>query len=86
MKIINSVRIGKRGQIVVPSCIRKSLNLYENSILSIYQDGNKIMMVPADKIGTMTRGILKGAWGKNKQEIDKNAKRERESWNRNFKI
>lgn len=86
MKIVNNVRIGKRGQIVVPSYIRKSLNLSENSVLSIYQDGNKIMMVPADKIGTMTRGILKGTWGKNKQEIDKNVKRERESWNRNFKI
>ena len=86
MKIVNSVRIGKKGQIVVPCYIRKSLNLSENSVLSIYQDGNKIMMIPADKIGTMTRGILKGSWGKNKHEINKNVKRERESWNRNFKI
>ena len=86
MKIVNSVRIGKKGQIVVPSYIRKSLNLCENSILSIYQDGNKIMMVPADKIGTMTRGILKRTWGKSKQDVDKNTKRERESWSRNFKI
>jgi len=86
MKIINSVRIGKKGQIVVPSYIRKSLNLYENSILSIYQDGDKITMVPADKIGTMTRGILKKTRGKNKQEVDKNIKRERESWTRNFEI
>lgn len=86
MKAINNVRIGKKGQIVVPAYIRKELNLSENSILSIFKDGNKITMLPAGKLGTFTRGALKGTWGKNKQEIDKTIKKERESWNRNFKI
>lgn len=41
MKLINSVRVGKKGQVVIPEYIRKSLNLDENSILSIYLDLNE---------------------------------------------
>jgi hypothetical protein len=33
-----------------------------------------------------TRGILKGTWGKTKQEIDDNLNKERDSWYREFKL
>ena len=84
MKLINSVRIGKKGQIVIPEYVRKNLKLSEDSILSIYLDDNKIMLVPADKIGTLTRGILKGTWGRTRKEVDEYIRKERESWNRNY--
>lgn len=84
MKLINSVRIGKKGQIVIPEYVRKNLKLSENSILSIYSDDNKIMLVPADKMGTLTRGILKGTWGRTRKEVDEYIRKERESWNRNY--
>ena len=84
MKLINSVRIGKKGQIVIPEYVRKNLKLSENSILSIYLDDNKIMLVPADKMGTLTRGILKGTWGRTRKEVDEYIRKERESWNRNY--
>ncbi|MBM3702860.1 MAG: AbrB/MazE/SpoVT family DNA-binding domain-containing protein [Actinobacteria bacterium] len=84
MKLINSVRIGKKGQIVIPEYVRKNLKLSENSILSIYLDDNKIMLVPADKMGTLTRGMLKGTWGRTRKEVDEYIKKERESWNRNY--
>jgi len=86
MKSLNKVRIGKKGQIVVPKKIRDSLKLHDDSILTIYQDGSKIVLVPTSNIGTATRGILKGTWGKTKQEIDDNLKKERDSWDREFKI
>jgi len=84
MKLINSVRIGKKGQIVIPEYVRKNLKLGEDSILSIYLDDNKIMLVPADKMGTLTRGILKGTWGRTRKEVDEYIRKERESWNRNY--
>ena len=84
MKLINSVRIGKKGQIVIPEYIRKNLKLGEKSILSIYLDNNKILLVPADKMGTLTRGILKGTWGRTRKEVDEYIRKERESWNRNY--
>jgi len=84
MKLINSVRIGKKGQIVIPEYVRKNLKLGENSILSIYSDDDKIMLVPADKMGTLTRGILKGTWGRTRKEVDEYIRKERESWNRNY--
>lgn len=84
MKLINSVRIGKKGQIVIPEYVRKNLKLSEDSILSIYLDDNKIMLVPADKMGTLTRGILKGTWGRTRKEVDEYIRKERESWNRNY--
>lgn len=86
MKLINSVRVGKKGQIVIPEHIRKSLNLEEHSILSIYLDSieEKVILIPANKFGSLTRGILKGIWGNTKEEVDKYIKKERETWNRNY--
>ncbi|MBC8389432.1 MAG: AbrB/MazE/SpoVT family DNA-binding domain-containing protein [Actinobacteria bacterium] len=84
MKLINSVRIGKKGQIVIPEYIRKNLKLGEKSILSIYLDNNKILLIPADKMGTITRGMLKGTWGRTRKEVDEYIRKERESWNRNY--
>ncbi len=84
MKLINSVRVGKKGQIVIPNYIRKSLNLEENSILSIYLDSSqdRVILIPANKLGTLTRGLLKGVWGSTRKEIDKYINKERDSWNR----
>ncbi|MBU4293464.1 MAG: AbrB/MazE/SpoVT family DNA-binding domain-containing protein [Actinobacteria bacterium] len=86
MILINSVRVGKKGQIVIPEYIRKSLNLDENSILSIYLDSaeEKVILLPANKIGSLTRGMLKGIWGNTKKEIDNYIKRQRDTWNRNY--
>jgi len=86
MKSINLVRVGKKGQIVIPEYIRKSLNLDEHSILSIYLDLNKdkVILVPANKLGSLTRGMLKGIWGSTREEADKYIRKERETWDRNY--
>ena len=86
MKLINSVRVGKKGQVVIPEYIRKSLNLGENSILSIYLDLNedKVILIPANKLGSLTRGMLKGTWGSTREEVDKYINKERDTWNRNY--
>ena len=86
MKLINSVRVGKKGQVVIPGYIRKSLNLDENSILSIYLDLNedKVILIPANKLGSLTRGMLKGTCGSSREEVDKYINKERDTWNRNY--
>ncbi|MBM3708922.1 MAG: AbrB/MazE/SpoVT family DNA-binding domain-containing protein [Actinobacteria bacterium] len=86
MKLINSVRVGKKGQIVIPEYIRRSLKLEENSILSIYLDSDedKVILIPANKLGSLTRGLIKGVWGNTRKEVDRYIKKERESWNRNY--
>jgi AbrB family looped-hinge helix DNA binding protein len=86
MKLINSVRIGKKGQIVIPEYIRKNLKLDENSVLSIYlePEEEKVILIPVNKMGTQSRGLLKGVWGNTKSEADKYIKGLRETWNRNL--
>lgn len=86
MKFINSVRIGKKGQVVIPEYIRKSLNLDENSILSIHLDldEEKVILIPANKLGTQTRGMLKGTWGRTREEVDNYISKERDTWDRNY--
>ncbi len=84
MKLINSVRVGKKGQIVIPGYIRKNLELRENSILTIFMDEDRVVLIPANKIGQMTRGMLKGTWGSSKEEIEKYVREERKSWERNY--
>ena len=86
MKLINSVRIGKKGQIVIHEYIRKSLNLDESSILSIHLDldEDRVILIPANKLGTQTRGMLKGTWGSTKKEVDNYINKERGTWDRNY--
>ena len=84
MKLINSVRIGKKGQIVIPGYIRKNLELEENSILAIFLDEDRMVLIPANKIGQLTRGMLKGTWGSTDEKVEEYMKKERGSWERNY--
>jgi len=76
-----AVKLGKKGQRVLPKKIRDALGLKEGDVLIITlgEQGQTLLITP-QQYAALTRGMLKGTWGRNKQEIERYISRERESW------
>jgi AbrB family looped-hinge helix DNA binding protein len=80
MSIAKIVKLGKKGQIVIPKALRESIGVKEGDMLLITAESNQLHLVPPDKYVQMTRGILKGLWGNNDDEIKAYLEEERNSW------
>lgn len=80
MTITKVVKLSSKGQIVVPQEMREKLGLKPKSKLAIMLRGEEIVILPPDKYAQITRGLLKGTWGKTKKEVNKYLKKERDSW------
>ncbi len=81
MTMAIAVKLGKKGQMVLPKKIRDALGLKEGDVLIITlgEQGQTLLITP-QQYAALTRGMLKGTWGRNKQEIERYISRERESW------
>lgn len=80
MTVTRSVRLSRKGQLVIPKEIRDALGVKEgDELLAILEDRRMILTRPEEYART-TRGSLKGTWGRNRREIDRYIARERRSW------
>ncbi len=81
MTIAMSVKLGRKGQMVLPKKIRDALGLQEgDSLIVILQGKGQALLTTPEQYATLTRGMLKGTWGRSKHEIEQYLKREREAW------
>jgi len=74
-----AVKLSSKGQIVIPKRMRETLGLKAGGRLILRLEGNRIILTPADKFGSITKGIAKGTFG---ERIEAYIKGERESWER----
>lgn len=81
MTTVMMVKLGKKGQMVLPKKIRDALGLKEGDVLiiTLSKQGETLLITP-QQYAALTRGMLKGTWGRTKQEIGRYLKKERESW------
>lgn len=81
MTMAIAVKLGKKGQMVLPKKIRDALGLKEGDVLIITlgEQGQTLLITP-QQYAALTRGMLKGTWGRNKQEIERYISKERGSW------
>ena len=75
-----SVRISKKGQFVIPKEMREALGIKEGDELLVTLEGVRVVLTPPKQFAKTTRGVLKGTWGKTRQEVERYIKRERGSW------
>lgn len=75
-----SVRLSKKGQLVLPKAIRDALGVSEGDELLVSLEGRTVVLTRPQFYAKATRGLLKGTWGRTKQEIEKYLQRERDSW------
>jgi AbrB family looped-hinge helix DNA binding protein len=80
MNIIKSVRISKKGQIVIPKEMREALGVKEGEELLVTFEAGKVMLRRPQEYARATRGLLKGTWGKDRKSVERYLPRERRSW------
>jgi len=74
------VRLSKKGQMVLPLEIRKALEVEPgDNLLIIFGEGEAVLL-PSAQYSRYTRGLLRGTWGRTKEEIDAYLKGERDAW------
>ena len=74
------VRLGKKGQIVIPKALRESIGIDTGDLLLITAEGDQILITPPEKYAEMTRGLLKGLWGNTPDKVESYLEKERDSW------
>ena len=80
MTKVRMVKLGRKGHMVLPKEIRDSLGLKEGDHLMITLQGEEVILTTPQRYAQSTRGMLKGTWGRTKQEIEDYLQRERSSW------
>ena len=81
MTSVKMVRLGKKGQMVLPKEIRDALSLQEGDslMIALQEEGSALLTTP-ERYAAVTKGMLKGTWGPAKKQIERYLKGERASW------
>jgi AbrB family looped-hinge helix DNA binding protein len=80
MTISKSVKLSKKGQLVVPLQMREALGLKEGDTLLLTLNGTQITLTRPEHFARATRGLLKGTWGRGKRDVERYLVEERKSW------
>jgi AbrB family looped-hinge helix DNA binding protein len=75
----NVVRVGRRGQMVLPKAVREALGVNEGDQLWVEVEGNRVILRPVSSLVRESLGSLRGTWG---EEIASYLKEEREAWDK----
>ena len=80
MTYSKSVRLSKKGQLVLPKAMRDALGVKDgDALLATLEDGRVVLARPA-QFAKATRGLMRGAWGHTVQEVAHFVDSERKSW------
>ena len=74
------VRLGKKGQIVIPKALRESMGIETGDLLLITAEADQLLIMPPEKYAKATRGLLKGTWGNDPDQVQAYLAEERDSW------
>ena len=80
MTITKSVRLSRKGQLVIPKAMRDALGVKEGDALIAVLDGSRMVLSRPADYARATRGMLKGAWGAGRRNIRRYLERERAAW------
>ena len=80
MTVSRIVRVSKKGQLVLPRELREAVGIRENTDVVIAVEDRRLTLAPPHEYARVTRGLLKGTWGKNRREIERTLNKERQSW------
>lgn len=79
MTKMKMVKLGRKGQLVIPKEIREALGLKEGDRLLVGVEGGRVVLTAPGEYARRTRGALRGIWG-GKEEIQRYLEGERASW------
>ena len=75
------VKISKKGQMVIPKELREFLHVRAgDTLLANPAAEGQILLIAPRQYARLSRGMLKGTWGKTAREVDAYIRKERDSW------
>jgi len=80
MEIVKSVKLNKKGQLVIPQEVRERMGIKTEDTLVILTRGDETVLLTPQKYAEYTCGMMKGTWGSSKKEADAYINEERGSW------
>lgn len=80
MTLTRSVRLSRKGQLVIPKEMREAAGMKDGDEILIVLDGGRMWLTTPREYARATRGSMKGTWGRSRKEIDDYLERERRSW------
>ncbi len=77
--MIDTIKIGRKSQMVLPSKIRKAMNISEGDEIIIKTSGNAIVLIPKPKqYARHLYGLHKNIW--KEQDLDSYIREQRNTW------
>ncbi len=65
---------------VLPKEIREALGLKEGDPLIVALEEGQAVLITPERYAALTKGMLKGTWGRTREEIERYLEGERGSW------
>ena len=75
-----SVKLDKKGRIVIPKGMRDALGVKEGDEILVILKGRAVVLTRPQEYARITRGLLKGTWSRSKKAADRYLQTERRSW------
>ena len=82
MSTAKIVKLSSKAQITLPKAAREAIGVGPGDSLAMVVRDGEVVLVSVEEYARQTQGILRGAWGGNRAEIDDYLKKERKSWRR----
>lgn len=80
MTLAKLVKLGRKGQMVLPKVIRDALGLKEGDPVVVVFQGEEAILTTPERYAALTKGMCRGTWGQTKEAIGQYLEEERRSW------
>lgn len=79
MAVSKICKLGRKGQMVLPKEVRDALGLKDgDSFVLVFQREGQALLITPERYAALTRGLLRGMWGKTKADIGRHLAQERD--------
>ncbi len=80
MAISKTVRLGKKGQLVIPKEMRDALRVKEGEEILAFLEEGRVILTRAREYARKTRGLLKSTWRRSARDVANCLAKERRAW------
>lgn len=79
-QLARPVRVGTKGQIIIPHEVRRRLGIKPGDRLVVVAGDSEAIVMSATRYAESLRGVAGGIYGKTRDEIDAYVRGERGTW------
>ena len=80
VRVAKSVRVSRRGQVVIPIEVRRQLGIRAGDTVVIVSGDHEAIVMKPGRYAESLKGMAKGMYGRTREEIDALVRAERQTW------